>query len=102
MAVKQPWALDAQSFGRVCVDQKRDWLSVLRFVLLVVNSYSWFLLHYAIGHVRGATAQTAMRHTRTESIMILGNASTRLSVVVSASTARDLESVPVGAWRTGT
>lgn len=34
--------------------------------------------------------------------MSLGIASTRLSVGVSASTVRDLESAPVGAWRIDT
>ncbi len=69
---------------------------------LARNVYCELRLQYGIRRGRDANSEPSIYLTRTESIMSSGIASTRLSVVVSASTARDLESAPVGAWRTGT
>ena len=54
MAVKQPWALDAQCFGRVWVNQKGDPLSVLQFVSLVFPVNGRLLPNYGTSSIRDA------------------------------------------------
>lgn len=90
MAGGQPWALDARSVGRVCIDRELARLSVFQFASLVLNFYSWLISHCGISSVRDAASQPAMCLTHGEPIMSLGTALTRLLVVVSASTARVL------------
>ncbi len=101
MAVKQPWALDAQSFGRVWVDRNRDPLSVLQFVSLVFYVNNRLLSNYGTSSMRDALSKPGGSIAVQHQIMSLGTASTMLSVVVSASNARGLWLAPVGVERIG-
>ena len=98
----EPWALDTQSVGRVCVDRELARLSVLQFASLVLNFYSCLISHCGISSVRDTASQTVLCLMHRGPIMSLRIVSTKLSVVVSASIQPVPWPVLVDAWRIGT
>ncbi len=102
MAVEEPWALDAQSFGRVCVDWGIDRLSVFQFVFLVLHVNGRLLSNYGTSSMRDARPKPGGAIGTQHQIMSLGTASAMLSVVVSASTVQGLWPAPVGVEHIGT